>query len=131
MESGVRKPEPKTPSPSRVTSRSSCRERRRPACKRAILSRTELEPISTAANVGMGKADSLHARVHFVTAGFDYAADSMRSISVGLFALTLRDGAVATRTAFPGWMADEADTAATAVRILPAVTLWSSATRDD
>src|SRR5579872_721242 len=35
--------------------------RSRPDCKRAIFSRTELEPISTAANVGMGKPHSLHA----------------------------------------------------------------------
>src|SRR5579872_414236 len=54
MESGVRKPEPNTPSPSRVTSRSSCSGRRRPPCNRAIFNRTELEPISTAAKVGMG-----------------------------------------------------------------------------
>src|SRR6266567_4957487 len=55
MESGVRNPEPKTPSPKRVTSRSSWRARRRPHCRRAIFSRTEFEPISTAASVGMEK----------------------------------------------------------------------------
>ena len=55
MESGVRNPDPNTPSPRRVTSRSSCRAWRRPACRRAILSRTEFEPMSTAANVGMGR----------------------------------------------------------------------------
>src|SRR5580692_3974728 len=53
IDSGVRKPERKTPSPRRVTSRSSWTGRRCPRVRRAILSRTELEPISTAAKVGM------------------------------------------------------------------------------
>src|SRR5215472_15329242 len=61
MESGVRNSVPKTPSPRRVTSRSSCNARSRPDFKRAIFNRTEFEPISTAAKVGMAKPHSLHA----------------------------------------------------------------------
>src|SRR5208283_1583293 len=55
IDSGVRKPERNTLSPSRVTSRSSWMGRRRPRVRRAIFSRTELEPISTAAKVGMSE----------------------------------------------------------------------------
>src|SRR5215475_4435083 len=61
MESGVRHPVLTTTSPRRVTSRSSCNARSRPDCKRAIFNRTEFEPISTAAKVGMAKPHSLHA----------------------------------------------------------------------
>src|SRR6202140_1748956 len=134
MESGVRNPEPNTPSPKRVTSRSSWRARRRPACSRAIFSRTELEPISTAANVGMAKAHSLHARGQFVTARGSvvgsvacedsYAADSIRSTSVGLFVLTLRDCSEEMGTGFTtGWIVGEAEIAATAYRNLLPVRL--------
>src|SRR5580692_10831694 len=61
IDSGVRNPERKTPSPSRVTSRSSCRALSLPLCRRAIFRRTELEPISTAANVGMGRELEVHS----------------------------------------------------------------------
>src|ERR1700690_481259 len=43
----------------------------RPACNRAIFRRTEFEPISTAANVGMEKAHSLHAAGKIVTGVWD------------------------------------------------------------
>src|SRR5664279_930390 len=52
---GSREPLANTLSPRRVTSRSSWRVCRRPRTDSAILRRTELEPISTAANVGMGQ----------------------------------------------------------------------------
>src|SRR5450631_2986423 len=52
---GSREPLANTLSPRRVTSRSSWRVRKRPRTDFAILRRTELEPISTAANVGMGQ----------------------------------------------------------------------------
>src|ERR1700687_4312643 len=141
MESGVRNPDPKTPSPKRVTPRASWRARRRPPWSRAILSRTELEPISTAANVGMVKAHSLHARGQFVTAGGSslggvcgepgYAADSIRSTSVGLFVLTLRDSAEIGTGFTTGWIVGEAGIGATAYRNLLPVRLWSTATSED
>src|SRR6202162_1229107 len=63
MDSGVRNPERNTPSPSRVTSRSSWIARRRPRVRRAIFSRTELEPISTAAKVGMRQGQQFTCRM--------------------------------------------------------------------
>src|SRR6202035_1034111 len=63
IDSGVRKPERNTPSPSRVTSRSSWMERRRPRVRRAIFSRTELDPISTAAKVGMRQGQQFTCQV--------------------------------------------------------------------
>src|SRR5438270_12499042 len=51
-----------TLSPRRVTSRSSCRVRRRLPLVLAILRRTELEPISTAAKVGISQAEVYMAR---------------------------------------------------------------------
>src|ERR1035437_4349169 len=53
MACGSSVPLAKTLSPRRVTSRSSWRVSRRPRTALAILSRTEFEPISTAAKVGM------------------------------------------------------------------------------
>src|SRR5579859_6368012 len=53
MACGLRWPLRKTLSPRRVTSRSWCRGISRPRRNSAILSRTELEPISTAAKTGM------------------------------------------------------------------------------
>src|SRR5687768_12723500 len=53
MASGASSPLRKTDSPRRVTSRSWCNVRRRPFRTCAILTRTELEPISTAAKTGI------------------------------------------------------------------------------
>src|SRR5436309_7741563 len=50
---GLRLPLRKTPSPSRVTSRSWCKETSLPLRSSAMLSRTEFEPISTAAKTGI------------------------------------------------------------------------------
>src|SRR6516225_445263 len=50
---GSSTPLAKTLWPNRVTSRSSCSVSRRPRTARAIFKRTEFEPMSTAANVGI------------------------------------------------------------------------------
>src|SRR5438105_14663168 len=57
---GEKEPVRKTLSPRRVTSRSSWRVWRRLPRVLAILRRTELEPISTAAKVGISYGGSLH-----------------------------------------------------------------------
>src|SRR3981189_3357316 len=51
--SGESSPPLKTPSPKRVTSRSSWISFSRPACRRAIFRRTEFDPMSMAAKVGI------------------------------------------------------------------------------
>ena len=59
MASGESSPVRNTHSPNRVTSRSSWISCSRRPVSRAIFNRTELDPISTAAKVGIGKPDSV------------------------------------------------------------------------
>ena len=53
MDSGESSPPLNTPSPKRVTSRSSWISLSRPPCRREIFKRTEFEPMSMAAKVGI------------------------------------------------------------------------------
>ena len=93
---------------------------------------TELVPVELHEKILAGNdRTARHNREHFVTARGCYAAVSIRSTRVGLFVLTLRDRSAEIGTAVAGWMVGEAESAATACRNLPPVTLWSSATSGD
>ena len=142
IDSGVRNPEPKTPSPETRDFAVFVEGTERPG-----LQASNLQPDGVGTDIdrgkrGHGKAHSLHGRAKIVTGGWISSGQEgsknrtmqrtqQRSMITGLFVPGLRGWSKGTDRFRRMLDRGEADNAATAWRNLPAVTWWSAATSDD